>query len=88
MSRRYQPLSSAHAAAIAQHARRLRCSPTKSERALWAQLPSSKLGVAFRRQYRVGSFIADFAAPTRKVIVEVSSRPESFHSRTPHQIRT
>src|SRR5512133_2243943 len=71
MSRRYLPLNSAHAVAIAGYARRLRGSPTASEQALWAALSAGRLGVAFRRQYRVGKFIADFAAPSRKLIVEV-----------------
>ncbi|HMA92606.1 MAG TPA: endonuclease domain-containing protein, partial [Polyangiaceae bacterium] len=71
MSRRYQPLSPAHAVIIAAHARCMRQAPSASEQALWAALSGSELGVGFRRQYRVGTFIADFAAPSRKLIVEV-----------------
>jgi very-short-patch-repair endonuclease len=44
---------------------------TASERQLWHCLVSSKLGVAFRRQYVIGGRIADFAAPSLRLIVEV-----------------
>src|SRR5512133_1754687 len=71
MSRRYQPLSSRHAAIIGEGAQCMRQAASASEQALWAALSGSKLGVGFRRQYRVGTFIADFAAPSRKLIVEV-----------------
>jgi len=57
--------------AIAQHAAAHRAAPTFSELALWQQLSGSKLGVGFRRQYPVGQFIADFAAPSVKLVVEV-----------------
>jgi len=44
------------------------------EAALWRELSGSKLGVAFRRQVVVGEFIADFLAPSVKLIVEVDGR--------------
>mgnify|MGYP003859224937 CR=1 FL=1 len=44
------------------------------EAALWRQLSGSMLGVAFRRQVVVGEFIADFLAPSVKVILEVDGR--------------
>jgi very-short-patch-repair endonuclease len=72
MSRRYQPLSALHAASIAEHARAMRVAPSPSEQLLWSQLSGAKLGVSFKRQYVVGTFIADFAAPSRRLIVEVN----------------
>jgi len=48
------------------------------ESALWRELSVSKLGVAFRRQVVVGEFIADFAAPSVKLIVEVDG---SYHAK-------
>ena len=52
---------------------------TTSEARLWAELSASKLGVAFRRQVPVGTrFIADFLAPSVKLIVEVDG---GYHSR-------
>jgi very-short-patch-repair endonuclease len=44
------------------------------EAALWRELGGSTLGVAFRRQVVVGEFIADFMAPSVKLIVEVDGR--------------
>jgi very-short-patch-repair endonuclease len=43
---------------------------TETEQALWRQLSGSKLGVAFRRQVPVGRYIADFMAPSLKLIIE------------------
>jgi len=56
---------------LQQHAHRLRYHPTLSEHQLWAQLRGSRLGVAFRRQLVIGRFIADFACPAARVVVEV-----------------
>jgi very-short-patch-repair endonuclease len=44
---------------------------TRSESALWQHLSGSQLGVAFRRQVLIGRYIADFAAPSIRLIVEV-----------------
>ncbi len=49
----------------------MRASGTASERLLWSRLVSSKLGVAFRRQYVIGGRIVDFAAPSVRLVVEV-----------------
>ncbi|HMR09191.1 MAG TPA: DUF559 domain-containing protein [Polyangiaceae bacterium] len=45
---------------------------------LWSRLKSSQLGVGFRREFVVGRFIADFAAPSRRLIVEVDG---GYHAR-------
>ena len=58
-------------ALVQQRARELRSRETASERRLWQCLVSSKLGVAFRRQYVIGERIADFAAPSLRLVVEV-----------------
>ena len=40
--------------------------------ALWRELSSSKLGVAFRRQVPLGGrYIGDFVAPTARLLIEV-----------------
>jgi very-short-patch-repair endonuclease len=45
---------------------------TVSEARLWSALSARKLGVQFRRQVPLaGHFIADFAAPSARLIVEV-----------------
>jgi very-short-patch-repair endonuclease len=52
-------------------ARRMRCYPTPSEQVLWQALRGRRLGVAFRRQLRLGEYIVDFLAPGVRLIVEV-----------------
>ncbi len=59
------------AAILAQRAQVMRRELTPSEAALWRELSGKKLGVGFRRQVVVGRYIADFAAPAVKLIVEV-----------------
>ena len=59
-------------AVVQQRARQMRFALTPSEAAVWAQLSGRKLGVQFRRQVVVGGrFIADFCAPSARLIVEV-----------------
>ena len=65
-------LSAHRRSVIESHARVMRHSPTPSEDLLWrCALSGRKLGVLFRRQYRVGRFVADFAAPEVLLVVEV-----------------
>jgi very-short-patch-repair endonuclease len=66
------PLISKSAARLELFAAQHRSSPTASEAALWSTLKARQLGVSFRRQAPVaGLFIADFLAPSIKLIVEV-----------------
>jgi very-short-patch-repair endonuclease len=66
------PLNSEFAARLELFARQHRSSLTESEAALWSALKARQLGVSFRRQVPVaGLFIADFCAPSIKLIVEV-----------------
>ncbi len=60
-------------------ARQHRSQLTDSEARLWSELKRRKLGVSFRRQVPVaGLFIADFLAPSIKLIVEVDG---AIHAR-------
>lgn len=60
-------------------ARQHRSHPTESEARLWSALKARQLGVSFRRQVAVGrQFIADFCAPSIRLLVEVDGR----HSRS------
>lgn len=53
-------------------ARELRKSMTDAERRLWRYLRSEQLnGIRFRRQYVIGNYITDFAAPKIRLIVEL-----------------
>jgi len=52
----------------------MRHAPTASEAALWCLLSGRKLGVAFRRQVPLdGRYVADFFAPSARLVVEVDS---------------
>lgn len=64
-------LSKHHSQLIVERAAAMRGNPTTSEAALWRELQANRLGVAFRRQVPVGRYIADFAAPSVRLIVEV-----------------
>jgi very-short-patch-repair endonuclease len=57
---------------LTQRAHEMRHEPTRSESALWVALSHKQLGVAFRRQVVVlNRYVADFLAPSLKLIVEV-----------------
>ena len=45
---------------------------------LWSELAGSKLGVAFRRQVVLGNAIADFFAPSLRLVVEVDGAHHRF----------
>ncbi len=50
----------------------LRHQATPAEKKLWAYLRlMRKEGVHFRRQYAIGTFITDFCAPRRKIVIEL-----------------
>lgn len=52
--------------------RRLRKERTKHEKKLWRRLRSRQVGNAkFRRQYVIGSYIADFCCVEKKVVIEL-----------------
>ena len=63
---------------LALHAHTMRQAPTDSEARLWRALRSSQLGVAFRRQVPLLEFIADFYAPSARLVVEVDG---AYHAR-------
>ncbi len=56
---------------MVERARDLRKRMTFPERLLWSALRKNGGGVRFRRQVNVGTFVADFCCPERRVIVEV-----------------
>ena len=56
---------------LALYAHTMRLVPTDSEARLWRAVRSSQLGVAFRRQVPLLGFIADFYAPSVRLVVEV-----------------
>ena len=58
---------------IEQHARQHRSALNGPEQALWAELRGCRLGVWFRRRVVIGRFIADFVAPSGRLVVEVDA---------------
>ncbi|MAX01011.1 MAG: hypothetical protein CMN72_15525 [Sphingomonas sp.] len=55
-----------------ERARRLRRDATPAEQHLWAELRGSRLsGYKFRRQQRLGPYIADFVCHSRRLVVEI-----------------
>ena len=50
---------------------KLRKESTPAERKLWSRIRNDQLGVTFRRQHAVGSYIPDFCCPKSKLIIEL-----------------
>lgn len=66
-------------ARIELYARQHRSSLTESEARLWSALKARQLGVTFRRQVPIGGqYIADFLAPSLRLIAEVDG---AYHAR-------
>jgi very-short-patch-repair endonuclease len=73
---------------ITQKARSLRQNMTKAEVFLWMALRKRGLnGARFRRQHPVGPYIADFACPAAKLIVEVDGATHSTPDELAHDAR-
>jgi len=49
----------------------LRNDQTDAERKLWSVLRGHTLGVKFRRQHPIGSFIVDFCCVEKRLVVEL-----------------
>ncbi len=52
-------------------AQKLRTEMTPPEQKLWLALRQDKLGFRFRRQHNIGPYIADFYAPSAKLVIEL-----------------
>ena len=52
-------------------ARAMRKQPSRAERAVWDLLRDRRMGVKFRRQFPIDTYIADFACVEAKLIVEI-----------------
>lgn len=63
---------------LADRAGVFRSGPTLSEARLWQSLRGSQLGVGFRGQVVIGRYIADFVAPSCRLVVEVDG---GYHMR-------
>ena len=57
---------------IFEHSRKLRHNQTEAEAKLWRALRAHQMNdVHFRRQHAIGSYIVDFCAPRKKLVIEV-----------------
>ncbi len=61
-------------------AQKLRATPTKSEVRLWRLLyPFRAKGYHFRKQHRIGNYVADFACVHAGLIIEVDGHTHGDH---------
>jgi very-short-patch-repair endonuclease len=69
-------------------ARTLRQNMTKAEVILWVNLRKRALnGARFRRQHPIGPYIADFACPSAKLVVEVDGATHSTPEELAYDLR-
>ena len=67
MTRNVRPVTLPH-----HRARRLHREQTDAEKKLWSRLRAKGLEqFRFRRQFAIGNFIADFACPEAKLVIEL-----------------
>src|SRR5215217_3801391 len=60
-------------------ARQMRQEPTAAENKLWQRLRGhQRRGVKFRRQFAIERFIADFCAPSLRLIIEVDGASHEY----------
>ena len=52
-------------------AQNLRATETKAEQMLWTRLSKNQLGVKFRRQHPIHSFVIDFYCHKYKIVIEL-----------------
>jgi len=66
-------------------AKQLRRTMTRAETLLWRHLKAHRLArLGFRRQSPMGNYIADFVAPSCKLVVEVDGESHDFEERIRH----
>ena len=56
---------------VIRRAQELRRSTTDAERRLWQELRGRQLGFKFRRQAPIANFVADFACPAARLVIEL-----------------
>ena len=62
-------------------ARSMRRDPTPTESRMWAHLRNRQLGVRFRRQEPIGSYIVDFVCMERRLVLELDGESHVDSSR-------
>ena len=69
--RRWATASAYSYCAVENNAVKNRRPMTQAEEVLWQELRGTKLGVHFRRQHVIGTYIADFVSLKNRLIIEV-----------------
>lgn len=64
---------------IFQFASKLRKNMTFTEKLLWDELKNNKLGVRFKAQHPIDTFIVDFYCHKYKLVVEIDGPIHNFH---------
>ena len=59
-------------------ARRLRRDATEAEKRLWRALRELDIPHRFRRQHPIGSYVADFASPGHKLVIEIDGEQHAM----------
>lgn len=69
------------------NAKRMRKDMTDAERKLWHELRAHRLmGLGFRRQYPIRNYIADFACPARRLVVEIDGSQHADERTAAHDM--
>jgi very-short-patch-repair endonuclease len=62
------------------NARALRSTATDAERKLWQHLRNRQIkGIKFRRQYPIAGYVADFASPAIRLVIELDGGQHLQH---------
>ena len=67
---------------IRERVRMLRREAGEAERRLWARLRNHGLGVKFRRQHPIGSYVPDFFCHQAGLVVEIDGQNQPYGGRS------
>ena len=57
--------------------KQIRTQSSKPEVILWNEIRNEKMGVKFRRQYSIQSYVVDFFCPEKRVAIEIDGKQHS-----------
>ncbi|MBR1472629.1 MAG: endonuclease domain-containing protein [Paludibacteraceae bacterium] len=79
MEHKYMTSNRCEYPVLKEHAQHMRKEPTEAESILWQYLNSKHLGIKFRRQHIIDSYIVDFVCLSKKLVIEVDGK---YHDKT------
>jgi very-short-patch-repair endonuclease len=72
-----------------ERARKLRTEATNSERIFWSRVRNNQLGVRFRRQHPIGTYIVDFVCLEQRLVIEIDgSQHDEPEQKALDEVRT